>query len=92
MSFTFEWDPNKAASNARKHGVTFEEASTAFRDERSVTISDPGHSEFEDRYVLIGRSAQLRILVVVHTERGDNLRIISARNANSSESRTYAKA
>ncbi len=92
MSLTFEWDPNKAASNAKRHGVTFKEACTAFLDLRSMTIADPDHSHFEDRYVLIGLSAQMRILVVVHTDRGDNVRIISARVADSSERRTYVEA
>lgn len=91
MSLTYEWDPEKAASNARKHGVTFEEASTAFRDPRSLTILDTDHSLQEDRYVLIGLSHRLRIVVVVHTVPGDNVRIISARLANPSERGTYAQ-
>jgi len=70
----FEWDPQKAKSNLIKHGVSFEEASTAFQDTLSLTIDDPLHSIDEDRVVLIGMSNKNRLLVVVHTERGDNIR------------------
>ena len=70
----FEWDPQKAKSNIEKHGVSFEEASTAFQDTFSLTIDDPLHSIDEDRVVLIGMSNKNRLLVVVHTERGDNIR------------------
>lgn len=70
MSLAFEWDPDKAVANARKHGVRFEEAATAFADPLSVTISDPDHSVGEARYILIGRSLVSRLLVVVHLERG----------------------
>lgn len=69
MGLNFEWDARKAASNRRKHGVDFEEASTAFGDPLSITIPDPGHSQDEDRFVLIGESFRGRLLVVVHTER-----------------------
>lgn len=69
MGLTFEWDRRKAASNRRKHDVGFEEASTAFGDPFSITIPDPGHSEDEDRFVLIGGSFRGRLLVVVHVER-----------------------
>ena len=75
---TFEWDARKAATNLRKHGVTFDEASTAFADPLSLTVPDPDHSIEEDRFVLLGLSYRGRLLVVVHTERGDNIRIISA--------------
>jgi hypothetical protein len=92
MSLTFEWDEQKAASNRRKHGVSFDEAATAFGDPFSLTIDDPGHSEEEDRFVLIGESFRRRLLVVVHTTRGDNLRLISARLAKASERRTYEQA
>lgn len=86
----FEYDPLKASENARKHGVTFEEAMTAFADPRSITIDDPLHSgPREERYVLIGRSLRLRVLVVVHTDREDRIRIISARKANAHEKKTY---
>ena len=71
MGLMFEWDPEKALRNIKVHGVSFDEASTAFRDPLSRTIDDPLHSEDEERFVLIGQSARGRLLVVVHTERGD---------------------
>lgn len=89
MSFTVEWDPKKARQNLRKHKVSFEEATTVFRDTLSSTIEDPLHSESEERLVTIGVSNRLRILVVVHTDRGDRLRIISARLATAHERRIY---
>ena len=89
MGLTFEWDAVKAQENLRKHGVSFEEASTVFGDPLSLTIEDPLHSEEEDRFVTIGESIRRRILVVVHTERGDTIRIISARRATSRERRVY---
>ena len=85
----FEWDPQKAKSNMNKHGVSFEEASTAFNDPLSLTIDDPLHSTDEDRMVLIGMSYKNRVLVVVHTEKGDNIRIISARKGTKKERRYY---
>lgn len=89
MKATVEWDPAKAVSNRRKHGVAFEEAATVFTDPLSSTIPDPLHSQEEERYIIIGRSIQQRLLVVVHTDRGDNIRIISARVANARERKTY---
>lgn len=89
MGLTFEWDERKAASNVQKHGVAFDEAATAFGDPLSLTIPDPLHSEDEDRFVLIGETYRGRLVVVVHTSRGDNLRLISARPATRSERRTY---
>ena len=85
----FEWDPEKARANLAKHGVSFEEAMRAFLDPLSVTILDPDHTEGEDRFVLIGQSATGRLLVVVHTDRGDAVRLISARRATRRERRTY---
>jgi len=85
----FEWDPSKAAENLGTHGVSFDEASTAFRDTLSLTIYDPMHSEEEDRYVLIGNSHKNRLLVVVHAERGDFIRLISARKATKQERKQY---
>jgi len=85
----FEWDPAKAAANLAKHGVSFEEAATVFRDTLSVTGSDPDHSVDEERLVIFGLSANGRLLVVSHTERGDTIRIISARTAASSERKIY---
>ena len=92
MSLAFEWDPEKAAGNAQKHGVRFEEAATAFADPLSVTISDPDHSVGEARYILIGRSLVARMLVVVHLERGARVRLISARLATRRERRVYDEA
>lgn len=91
MRLSFEWDARKAASNRRKHGVSFEEAATAFDDDFSVTIPDPLHSWGEPRYLLLGMSNVVRILVVVHSERGDRIRLISARPAAPAEKRTYEK-
>ncbi|MCK5133128.1 MAG: BrnT family toxin [Candidatus Sabulitectum sp.] len=84
----FEWDENKAKENQVKHGVSFNEASTAFSDSLSLTIHDPLHSDEEDRFVLLGISVSNRLLLVVHTERIDKIRIISARKATNNE-RTY---
>ena len=89
MGLVFEWDPDKADRNARTHGVSFDEASTTFRDPLSVTIGDPLHSEGEARFVLIGHSIRNRVLVVVHTERRDRVRVISARRATRKEIRSY---
>ena len=85
----FEWDPNKAKENLETHGVSFDEASTAFRDTLSLAIYDPLHSDQEDRFVLIGSSHRNRLLVIVHTERGDNIRLISARKASNKEREQY---
>lgn len=85
----FEWDPEKADINQRKHGVSFEEASSVFYDPLSSTIDDPLHSNEEDRFIIIGMSNQMRLLIVVHLDRGDNIRIISARLANRHERRQY---
>lgn len=87
----FEWDKRKAVSNIKKHGVPFEEASTVFGDPLSLTIQDPIHSNKEERYVTIGLSAKFRIIVVIHTDRGDNIRIISARLATKEEKNNYEK-
>ena len=85
----FRWHPEKARWNLRKHGVTFEEAASVFRDALSVTIADPFHSAEEDRFVIVGRSERNRTLVVVHSEVGDTIRIISARLATRAERRKY---
>jgi uncharacterized DUF497 family protein len=85
----FEWDQAKASQNLQKHGVSFEEAATAFGDSLSLTIEDPLHSAEEERFVTIGLSLRHRILVVVHTDRGENVRIISARAATRRERKTY---
>jgi len=89
MSINFEWDDLKAESNLRKHGVSFEEAATAFGDPLSITAADPDHSEQEDRFILVGSTFRDRLVVVVHSERGDRIRIIGARPATRSERRAY---
>ena len=85
----FEWDDEKATANVRKHGISFEEAKSVFRDERAKLINDPDHSEDEDR--LLGLCETLRLLVVFHCYRGENhaIRIISARKATTKESKSY---
>lgn len=85
----FEWDPAKADENLRKHGVSFPEAATAFLDRLSTTIADESHSGDEFRYILMGRSDRGRLVVVVHTEQEEAIRIISARLATAREKRTY---
>ena len=89
----FEWDENKAQINKKKHGVSFEEASTVFDDADALQIFDPDHSESEDRFILLGMSAVLRILVVCHCYRAEDskIRIISARKATRNESSTYKR-
>jgi uncharacterized protein len=86
-----EWDPRKAAGNKKKHGVSFTEAATVFADENARLIADPDHSEEEDRFVLLGLSWSLRLLVVCHCHRAlpGVIRIISARRANRSEQGQY---
>lgn len=85
----FEWDHRKGASNLRKHGVNFDEAASAFGDPLSLTIPDPLHSDDEARFILLGLSTQLRLLVVVHTMRRERIRIISARLATRAEREAY---
>jgi len=84
-----EWDPEKARSNLEKHGVDFHEAGTVFDDPLSTTVPDPAHSVDEQRYVTIGLSLSGRILVVAHTDRGEAVRLITARPATPSERRFY---
>ena len=88
----FEWDPDKAATNLEKHGVSFEEATTSFLDNLSITINDPLHSAGEERAVLIGVSNNGRLLVTAHTDRGARIRLISARTATRKERKYYEKA
>jgi uncharacterized protein len=90
-SIRFEWDPKKAEVNRRKHKVSFEDAQTVFSDERALLIGDPDHSENEDRFVLLGLSHSLRLLVVVHCYRAEGrvIRIISARKAEAEERSIY---
>jgi uncharacterized DUF497 family protein len=91
MPLAFEWDSRKARSNLAKHGVGFQEVSTIFGDPLSLTIPDPEHSLSEKRYITVGRAFSGKLLVVVHTERGDNIRIISARRASRRERKFYEK-
>jgi uncharacterized DUF497 family protein len=87
----FEWDPKKAAANLAKHGVSFDDAETVFSDETALLLDDPEHSDEEERYVLLGLSAKLRVLIVVHCyrERDAVIRLISARKADHLERRQY---
>jgi hypothetical protein len=85
----FEWDPEKARSNLRKHKVSFEEAATALRDPMAATGCDPDYSVGEERFVTFGVSEGGRLLVVAHTEENDILRIISARVASKGERKIY---
>ena len=91
IRLSFEWDERKSAVNAKKHGVSFAEAKTVFVDERAKLIDDPDHSDDEDRFVLLGLSGVLRLLLVCHCYRGDGnvIRIISARKASAQESKSY---
>ena len=88
----FEWDPKKAAANLKRHRVSFEEARTVFLDEQAKLIDDPDHSSDEDRFVLLGISGLLRVLLVCHCYRqqGKTIRIISARKASPGEARQYS--
>jgi uncharacterized protein len=85
----FEWNPEKAALNLQKHGVSFSEAATVFNDPLSTTFPDPDHSVGESRYVIIGLSRFGQLLVVSHTDRGEKIRIISTRKATRQEQRFY---
>ena len=89
----FEWDETKNKSNKKKHGISFEEAQTTFFDEFARFISDPDHSVSEERFILLGLSSELKVLVVSHVYRvsGTVIRIISARKANSSERKSYRR-
>ncbi len=89
----FTWDDSKSKSNKKKHGISFEEAETVFADEAGRLIHDPEHSEDEDRFVLLGMSELLRVLVVVHAYRDEDkiIRIISARKATKAEQKFYKR-
>jgi uncharacterized protein len=87
----FEWNPEKAAINLKKHNLSFQEAATVFDDSLSVTFPDPDHSIGESRYVIIGMSRSGQLLVVSHTDRENRTRIISARRATRQERRFYEK-
>jgi uncharacterized DUF497 family protein len=85
----FEWDPRKAEINLRKHGVSFTEAGTVFGDNLAITIPDPDHSDDEERFITIGWSNHRRLLIVSHTDRGNQIRIISARELTRAERKVY---
>jgi uncharacterized protein len=89
----FAWSATKAAANKRKHRVSFSEAQTVFYDEEALLLTDPDHSDDEDRFILLGLSANLRVLLVVHSYRDQDatIRIISARKANARERSMYEK-
>jgi hypothetical protein len=90
MGLRFTWDPRKDSANLRKHGVSFDEASTAFADPLSITVPDPDHSDDEARFILDGHSLRHRILVVIHAERSESvIRLIRARLASRRERRIY---
>ena len=91
MSLTFEWDQNKSDENERKHGITFEEAKTAFNDPFAITIDDPDHSDDEYRYIDIGFSSKGRVIIVWYTEKSQNICIIGCRKATRYERKTYEK-
>lgn len=85
----FEWDKGKAESNLIKHGVSFDDAQTVFKDPLYIDFYDPDHSEDEDRYLIIGESSRGRLLIVSYIERGNNTRIISARETTKYERKMY---
>lgn len=85
----FEWDPEKAQRNIRKHDVGFDEASSVFEDPIFITVLDEEHSDDEERYITIGFSNKTRLLLVAHAERGNQIRIISARKATKNEEKFY---
>jgi len=85
----FAWDPQKAAKNLRKHRVSSTEAATVFSDSLSATVPDPDHSGEEDRYIIVGMSNRSRLLIVAFAERGDRIRIISARTLTRAERKAY---
>jgi len=89
----FEWDERKSRANRKKHGVSFEEAQTVFLDEHAIRFFDPDHSGEEDRFIMLGMSFNLRMLVVCHCYRSQDavIRIVSARKANKSEAAVYRR-
>lgn len=92
MTPRFDWDAAKARENLRKHGISFDEAQTVFSDDQALLLDDPDHSAAEERFVLLGLSAKLRVLVVVHAlrEQGEVIRLISARRATRTERAQYS--
>jgi len=91
MGLKFEWERRKAVLNIKKHGMSFEDAATAFGDPLSVTIHDPKHSDDEDRFLLLGETQDKKLVVVAHTDRKDTIRLINARPATRQEREDYEK-
>lgn len=91
MELTFEWDEKKASANFKKHRVSFEEAKTIFNDPLLLTFPDFKHSNGEQRQLSIGLSVQGRVLIVIHTDRGKNIRLISGRKATANERKVYER-
>lgn len=96
INYNFEWDPRKASDNRDKHGITFDEAATVFRDSKALSIFDPDHSETEDRWITMGISGNGKLLIVIHTFREESedavtIRIISSRKATKQETKTYGE-
>jgi len=89
VGYSFEWNPKKAASNLKDHGVSFDEATTAFGDLLALNMPDPDHSDGEERFLVLGMSSQSRLVVVAYAERPPNTRIISARLVTPKERREY---
>jgi hypothetical protein len=89
MGLRFEWDEQKARQNLKKHGVSFEEAATVFGDHLSMTVADPLHSTLEQRWVTMGLTYLGRLAVVVHTNRGNVVRLVSARKVTRREKKAY---
>ncbi|MCX6563709.1 MAG: BrnT family toxin [Candidatus Aminicenantes bacterium] len=91
VDIEFEWDERKSRANKRKHGISFDEAQTVFLDENALRYNDPDHSRDEDRFIMLGLSIRLRVLIVCHCYRSDDMviRIISARKATKSEVASY---
>ena len=89
VGYTFEWDPEKADANLQKHAVSFDEASTVFGDPLSLLMPDPDHSADEERYIVLGKSARQKLLVVAFAERPPNTRLIPARRATRAERKRY---
>jgi uncharacterized protein len=85
----FEWDLAKAAINAKKHGLSFQEAATVFGDPLSITFPDPEHSRSEERFITIGHTRRGRLILVAHGDRGTSVRLISAREATPRERKAY---
>jgi uncharacterized DUF497 family protein len=96
INYNFEWDPRKAQDNRDKHGITFDEAATVFKDSKALSIFDPDHSDTEDRWITMGISEKGRLLIVIHTFREESdgditIRIISSRKTTKQETKSYGE-